>query len=269
MNVVTLRFSLIIPAYNEAGYLPSLLDSVDIARSNYRGGRDAIEVLVCDNNSTDGTAELARERGCRVIGVAPRIIAAVRNAGAVAAQGDILAFLDADSLIHPNTFNVIAEAMGTGQYIGGATGISMDRMSLGIAATVLLFLPLVWMTGMDTGVVFCRRDDFNQLGGYDERRIFAEDADFLWRLRSYGRSLGRSASKNLVRLKGAKAITSARKFDQHGDWHYFPLMVRALIALLFCSSRYELFTRNYWYPDERPMPARPNPPVQENHKESK
>ena len=53
------RFSLIIPSYNEASYLPRLLDSIDAARSRFHDGAEAIEVLVVDNASSDSTAELA------------------------------------------------------------------------------------------------------------------------------------------------------------------------------------------------------------------
>ena len=61
------RITLIVPAHNEAGYLPRLLDSVDAARANYRHGANAVEVVVVDNRSTDSTAAIATDRGCRVV----------------------------------------------------------------------------------------------------------------------------------------------------------------------------------------------------------
>ena len=54
-----MRFSVIIPAYNEEQYLPRLLKSIEVARANYSGGRDEIEVIVADNDSSDRTAEVA------------------------------------------------------------------------------------------------------------------------------------------------------------------------------------------------------------------
>ena len=74
-----IRFSLIIPAYNEQLYLPRLFATVSRARSNYHGGPDAIEVIVADNGSTDATPHLARELNCRVAMVEKRVIAAARN----------------------------------------------------------------------------------------------------------------------------------------------------------------------------------------------
>ena len=69
------RFSLVIPAYNEEHYLPRLLDSVEVARNRYSRGPGAVEVIVADNCSTDGTADLAMARGCHVVSVEPRVIA--------------------------------------------------------------------------------------------------------------------------------------------------------------------------------------------------
>src|SRR5260370_32506721 len=96
-----MKFSVIIPAYNEAEYLPRLLDSIEVARSNYSGGPEAVEVIVADNCSTDLTAEVAAARGARVVTVATRRIAAARNGGAYTAQGGGVCFLDCDPALPP------------------------------------------------------------------------------------------------------------------------------------------------------------------------
>ena len=237
-----LRFSLIIPAHNEQSYLPELLDTVEAARAHYRGSSSAIEVIVADNGSNDQTAEIAHARGCRVVHEEKRVIAAVCNAGAAVAQGEILAFVDADSRIHPNTFNAIEHATSNGKVIAGATGISLERVSLGIA-----MVQIPWATGMDSGVVFCRQSDFMAIDDYDEHMLFAEDLDFLWRLRRLGRSRG----QKLIRVTSVKAITSMRKFDQHGEWHYFSLIIHALYGLLVSPNRVEQFAKKYWYGNQR------------------
>ena len=72
--------SLVVPAYNEADYLPALLASVAIARM--RSSRGPVEVIVADNASSDATARVAADAGCRVVHVARRSIAAARNGGA-------------------------------------------------------------------------------------------------------------------------------------------------------------------------------------------
>jgi len=239
------RFTLIVPAYNEEACLPALLDSVDVARVRYHRGRDAVQVVVADNASTDATAEIARCRGCEVVSEGKRVIGAARNAGARAARGDILAFIDADSRIHPETFNAVERVMESGRFVGGATGVRLERMSLGIAATVAAMLPMVWLTGMDTGVVFSGRRDFEAVGGYTEERLFAEDVKFLLDLRRHGRRNGRK----LTRVRSAKAIASTRKFDKYGEWHYFTLAAKLALKGMFSRGSVEQHARRYWYDD--------------------
>jgi glycosyltransferase involved in cell wall biosynthesis len=234
------RFSLVIPAYNEECLLPRLLDSVDAARSAY-GDRDAIEVIVADNLSTDRTAQFATERGCRVAPVGKRVIAAARNGGAKVALGEIVGFIDADSQLHPQTFIEIDRAFATGRCIGGATGVRMERWSLGIAFTYAIIIPMVLLTGLDGGVAFCRKQDFDALGGYDESLALAEDVAFLWALRKLGKTRG----QRLMRMTRAKAIASTRKFDEFGDWHYFRF---AGEYLRYGKTK---FADKYWYKPKR------------------
>lgn len=241
------RFSLIIPAYNEEAYLPQLLDTVSEARTRYNGGPDAIEVIVADNDSLDATASVAETRGCRVVHVQKRAIAAARNGGARVASGEWLAFVDADSRIHPDTFNAIDRLLASGKVAAGATGVKLERMSLGIAVAYLMMIPLVWITGMDTGVVFCRREDFEAIGGYNEERLFAEDLQLLLDLRRLGRARGQT----LGRATSAKAISSTRKWDKHGEWHYPALILRGIYALLVSPAAMDRLARKYWYDDPR------------------
>ncbi len=239
------RFSLVIPAYNEASLLAALLDTVDAARCQYRGGAESIEVIVADNASTDATAAIARERGCRVVYVEKRAIAAARNGGAAIASGEIVCFIDADSRIHVETFNAIDDVMLSGRVIVGASTVHPDRWSIGLALTWLMALPLVFIMGVDAGVVFCRRTDFETIGGYDESLLYAEDIQLLVDLKR----LGRTRSQCFARAKGARAITSTRKFDKHGDWHFFTRMPRVAFWMMRDKSRVEKFTRAYWYED--------------------
>jgi glycosyltransferase involved in cell wall biosynthesis len=241
------RFSLIIPARNEERYLARLLDTVDAARARFRSGPEAVEVIVADNVSTDCTADIARRRGCRVVTVEKRVIGAVRNGGARAARGEVLAFVDADARIHPETFNAIDALMAGGRVVAGASGVRLERMSLGIALTLAFFLPLVWLTGLDTGVTFCGKDDFEAVGGYDEDRKFAEDVQFLFDLKRLGRRRG----QRLGRTRSAKTLASVRKFDRYGEWHYFLLIARGLWAMAWRPHTLERWISEYWYSDRR------------------
>ncbi len=239
------RLSLVIPAYNESALLPRLLDTIDVARERFAGGADAIEVIVADNGSTDDTAAIASARGCRVAPVTKRMIGAVRNGGASLATAPILCFVDADMQIHPDTFNAIETALADPRIIGGASRVTMERWSPGIAYAYASLAPLAWATGFDSGVVFCRRADFESIGGYDEDRHFAEDVDFLARLRRLGRTRG----ARLTRLRGVKAIASARKFDRYGDWHYFWMMPRLVLGTFSARASNHPIARRYWYDD--------------------
>ncbi len=234
--------SLVIPARNEEAYIGNLLDSIEIAAGRFEDG--SVQVIVSDNDSHDGTADIARSRGCDVGREERRIIAAVRNRGASLAKGTVLAFTDADNVIHPETFNSIWKAMQSNRAVAGATGVKLERMSLGIAITYYcLMLPMILITGMDTGVVFCRREDFVSIGGYNEKVLFGEDVDLLVRLKK----LGRKRHQKLLRLPDIPAVTSMRKFDEYGDWHYFQVLARGLVAMFRPSRRFDEFARKYWY----------------------
>lgn len=241
------RLSLVIPAFNEEKLLPRLLETVELAKQRYRHGPDAAEVLVADNASTDRTAEVAAARGCRVVRVEERRIAAARNAGAWAASAPLLAFVDADSRLDPETFNAVERVMGSSDVIGGATGVRPERWSAGIAVTYAVFLPFILALRMDTGVVFCRRSDFELIGGYDERRYFGEDAQFQWDLKRLGRRRG----QRLVRLTSVRAVASMRKFDALGDWHYFRSVFRLLPMMLRSPEGTNEFVEDYWYGGDR------------------
>lgn len=247
-NPPTCRLSLVIPAYNEERLLPALLQTITAARERYRFGADAVQVIVADNASTDSTAAVAESLGCEVVRVEERCIATVRNGGARNAVGEVLAFVDADSEIHPDTFNSIEDALDTGRVVAGATGVRLDRMSPGIAATYVLLMPFVWAMRMDTGVVFCRREDFETIGGYDERRSFGEDVQLLFDLKRAGRERG----QKLTRLRSVKAVTSTRKFDTFGDWHYFTELRRLLPLMMRSPGATSEFAERFWYGDQRP-----------------
>jgi glycosyltransferase involved in cell wall biosynthesis len=242
-----MKFSIIIPAYNEEQYLPRLLDSIEVARSNYLGGAEAVEVIVADNDSGDRTAEIAAARGARVVKVEKRRIAAARNGGGHAARGEIVCFIDADSAVHPQTFNAIERTIAAGRYIGGSTGLTLERKSFGLLVTYCLGAPLVLLTGMDSGVVFCRREDFEAVGGYDESYMYAEDLLFLMALRRLGKTRG----QRLTRLPEVRALGCTRKFDQFGDWHYFGMLIHAIKSLITGNWHDQKLADRYWYKSGR------------------
>ena len=83
---------------------------------------------------------------------------------------------------------------------------------------------------------------------YDEGRLFAEDVAFLFAMRRLGRT--RRPRQRLVRLRTCKAITSTRKFHEHGQWHYFTMTLRWGLAMLGIGSE-RLIADKYWYDVKR------------------
>jgi len=249
------RISLVIPAWNEAAYLPRLLDTVEAARGRYRHVPNHIEVIVADNDSTDETPRIAAARGCSVKHVSKRLIAAARNGGAGAARGEIVAFADADFRLHPETFNYIDAVMQHPGYVGGATGITMERWSLGIAATWFMIMPPLWLMGIDGGVWFCRRSDFQGIGGYSETVPMGEDVEFLRRLKRLGSSrrpkqkLATRFTAKKIGIPPAMVLNSSRKWDKHGDCHMFSDVGRGAFYLLFARHRLKEYAQRYWYED--------------------
>jgi glycosyltransferase involved in cell wall biosynthesis len=236
------RFSVVIPAYNEARYLPRLLDSLEAAIAAYPGGRAAMEIVVADNASTDETAAIARSRGCVVAAVEKRCIAAARNGGARAASGDIFCFVDADTLVHARTFLAIDETLARPGVAIGATSVVAERYSLPIALIFGMLRVVMWAANLDGGVVFCRKADFERCGGYDEHLMIAEDVRFLRDMKRLGR---------FGRARGARAIMSVRKCDARGDWHLFTLGPRVLWQMVRSTDAMPDFVRAYWYDDRR------------------
>lgn len=241
------RISLVIPAYNETALLPRLLDSIEIARQVFTDSGGSVEVIVADNYSTDDTQAIAAARGCRIVSVERKCIAAVRNAGAKIATGQLLAFVDADAIIHPQTFKQLSRILTDDSIVGGATGVTLERWSLGLAVTYAVMYPFLVLTRMDTGLVFCRRADFDLIGGYDERLKFAEDVAFLWALRRLGKRRG----QRLTRATSVKGVASTRKFDEHGDWHFFRLLWQGMMGYFFNRKKVEEIADNYWYKPSR------------------
>ncbi len=205
------KFSVIIPARNEERYIGQCLESIGTAAAPYPGEAEVIVVL---NRCSDRTEEIANRFGARTIREDAKNLARIRNAGALAATGRVLVTIDADSTMSPNTFVAIDRALSSGKTVGGGTPIRPDRSSAGIQATVLLFHLFVLISGFSGGLFWCRREDFQAIGGFNESLISGEDVDFARRCRAYGKKVQRPFST----LQDAHIVTSCRKFDAFGDW---------------------------------------------------
>ncbi len=210
--------SFIIPAYNEESLLARTLEAIHNAA---RGVRVDYEVIVADDASTDRTAGIARQRGARVIEVNKRQIAAARNAGAREARGDVFIFVDADTIVPQAALTAALAALHEGA-VGGGCSVRLDgRVSLAgrlmLPALNRLFRILKYAGGC---FIFCRREAFEQAGGFDERYFAGEE---IWLSRALKRQ-GRFV------VSREKVTTSGRKLRQNSTgrilWTMFRLVLR-------------------------------------------
>lgn len=207
-------FSVIIPARNEEKHLPRSLKALKEALANFQ--KDHWEIIVVINRCDDRTEEIARSEQCVIVSCDEKNLAAIRNTGARAAQGDILITIDADSVASPNLLTEIHRKLSDDRVIGGGVVIYPERWSLGIFLTALCLLPIALRYGISAGVFFCRREDFFRIGGFNEAFASVEDIDFARRLKAEGKKTGRK----FVTLFRASITTSMRKFDTFGDWYF-------------------------------------------------
>src|SRR6185436_17720194 len=114
--------SFVVPAHNEARLITRTLDALAAAG---RALGQPFEIVVVDDASTDDTASIASAGGARVVSVQCRQIAAARNAGARAASGDVLIFVDADTIAPVETVRAALAALATGA-AGGGVDVYID-----------------------------------------------------------------------------------------------------------------------------------------------
>jgi glycosyltransferase involved in cell wall biosynthesis len=222
--------SVIIPALNEERFLGQTLSRLDEAIQRLRDSQEhSVQVIVVDNDSQDRTAEIARSFGATVVQEPIRNIARARNSGARVAEGEVLFFLDADTLVPPCLLARITAVMSDPLCDGGAVAID-DRPSRILIRLYLCFWYLLGrLTRMAGGASqFCRRNAFFALGGYDESIYVGEDVDFYWRLSRTARRARRTVSY----ITDVRVVPSPRRWECWPIWKILLWTNPALIALL-------------------------------------
>jgi glycosyltransferase involved in cell wall biosynthesis len=183
-----MKLSIIAPAYNEERLLPACLEAIDAAVAANAGFGFATEVVVVDNNSTDRTAELAREAGARVCFEPVNQIARARNVGAEAATGEWLMFVDADSFISAGLLEDVFRLIEAGNAVGCGSTVQMDGLPrwAWIILKTWTWMSIVcrWAAG---SLLVCRADAFREVGGFSLTLFAAEEIDVSRRLKKWGR----------------------------------------------------------------------------------
>ena len=195
--------SFIVPAYNEEHELSATLASIRKAAS---GTRQSCEIIVVDDASTDATAKIASDAGAKVIPINRRHIAASRNAGARAAQGEYLFFVDADTRISEAHVTGGIAALENG-CAGGGARVAMDGFVPVWGRLLLRGFSSVYF-GLNLGAgafLFTTRRNFDVVGGFDEQYFAGEEVYFSLELKKLGG----------FKVLREPVVTSARKLRMY------------------------------------------------------
>ena len=229
--------SFIVPAYNEELELASTIASIRAAAS---GVTQPYEIIVVDDASTDATAKLAAQAGARVISINRRQIAASRNAGARAAEGDYLFFVDADTRINPKHIYEAVAALKAG-YAGGSARVAVDGViPIWGRISVRAFCTVYFALKLGAGAfLFTTRRNFDIIVGFDEQYFIAEEVYFSLALRKLGR----------FKVLREPIVTSGRKLRMYSARH---VLGRSLSIIIrgprAARSRAKL---DFWYNGRR------------------
>ncbi|MGI8890973.1 MAG: YpsA SLOG family protein [Chthoniobacterales bacterium] len=211
------EISFVVPAHNEEHELPETLRALrhaaDASGASY-------ELIVVDDASTDATPKIARQFGARVIEVDRRQIAAVRNAGARVARGEILFFVDADTRITADHVRSGINALEEG-CVGGSARVALDGRPALVTLLFLRIFSLVYFAaGLGVGAfIFARRASFEKAGGFDEQYFAGEEVYLTLALKKLGR----------FKILRQPIVTSARKMRMHSPLY----VIRQFLFICF------------------------------------
>jgi len=220
-----LKISIIIPAFNEERLIGETLRQVQSAVTAFSRRGWGTEIIVCDNNSTDRTAELSRAAGAIVVSEPVNQIARARNRGAAAAAGDWLVFIDADSHPSAELFAEVAEQIETGRCLAGGCTVRLEgRYPAGNVITRL------WNAISRAGrllagsFIFVEANAFRQLGGFSQELFAGEEIELSRRLQQ----LARATHKRIVILHRYPLLTSARKMHLYTPRQHLRFLIKAV-----------------------------------------
>ena len=202
------RVSVIVPAFNEEQGLAASLRSIRQAMEVLDAAGWPSELIVCDNNSTDRTPEIARDAGAKVVFEPINQISRARNAGAALGCGDWLIFIDADS--HPSRalFADVLRVAQDGRCIAGGSTLCFD-----VPDHIMVGMAWIWNTVSRCtrwaagSFIFCETSAFTEVGGFSHELYATEEIDLFRRLKGLARRRGRT----IEILRGHPLRTSARK----------------------------------------------------------
>ena len=222
-----MKISIVVPAFNEEKLIADSLRSMNAARAAFTRLGWESEIVVCDNNSTDRTAELARAAGARTVFEPVNQIGRARNAGAAAARGAWLIFIDADSQPSAELFADVAAEIQKGRCLAGGSTVRLDgsyvMASLIVGGWNLLSRVRKWAAG---SFIFCDAAAFRAVGGFSSELYVSEELDLSERFKTLARESGRQ----MVILHRHPLVTSARKLHLYSAWEHLRFLGKTVFG---------------------------------------
>lgn len=240
-----MKISVVVPAFNEERLLPGSLSSIRAAMEAFASLGWQSELIVCDNNSTDRTAEIARGAGAEVVFEPVNQIGRARNTGAACACGDWIFFVDADSYPSVDLFLDAADAIRAGCLAGGSTvGFEDPHPSVALLTGIWNAVSRInkWAAG---SFIFCEAAAFREVGGFSEELYAGEEIDLFRRLKR----LARRDRRSIAILHRHPLRTSDRKLRLYGWRDFFRFVVKTVASRgRTLRSRQDCFA---WYDGRR------------------
>ena len=223
-----MKISVVIPAFNEEKLIGATLAAVQHARGAFMSRGWESELIVCDNNSTDRTAELARAGGATVVFEPVNQIGRARNCGAAAAAGDWLIFVDADSHPSRELFADVADTIVTGKFLFGGCTVRPDEAHLLLLVVTKLWNRVSRIAKYAAGAfIFCETAAFRKIGGFNADLFATEEIDLSQRLKKLARATG----KRGIILHRHPLVTSARKMHLYSPWEHLWFLCKTVFGL--------------------------------------
>jgi glycosyltransferase involved in cell wall biosynthesis len=222
-----MHLSIVIPAWNEEKLLPATLQALHSACASFSAAGISWEVIVCDNNSTDRTAEVARTAGATVVFEPVNQISRARNTGAAAASGSWLLFLDADSTPSAPLMQELAATIARPDVLFGGCALVMDQPLPGAEFFIRQWHRLArWKHWAAGSFFFVRRDAFTESGGFSLEFFAAEELELSDRLKK----IARRQNQHFVFLTNHPLVTSARKLAFRSPASHFWFMLKTALT---------------------------------------
>ena len=240
-----MKISVVVPAFNEERLLPGSLSSIRAAAEGFARLGWESELIVCDNNSNDRTAQIAKRAGAEVVFEPVNQIGRARNTGAARARGDWIFFVDADSYPSAELFLDAADAIRAGCLAGGST-VRYEDPHPAVALLTGIWNAVSRINKWAAGsFIFCEAAAFRETGGFSEELYAGEEIDLFRRLKR----LARRDRRSIVILHRHPLRTSDRKLRLYGWREFFWFVTKAVVSRgRTLRSRQHCFT---WYDGRR------------------